>query len=106
MSKHTYSVCFCCRRRFKPAVKEAPPEIKSLFNKFSDENGLMTASHLQKFLVEVQGQENATEEEAQGIIDDLKHFHRKGLNLDDFFKYLFSDSNPPTLPSLGVNKKQ
>ncbi|MED6209443.1 1-phosphatidylinositol phosphodiesterase [Stylosanthes scabra] len=102
-SKQTYSVCFCCRRRFKLAAAEAPPEIKSLFAKFSDENDLMTASHLHKFMVEVQCHQNATEEEAQSIIDSLKHFHRKGLNLDAFFKYLFSDSNLPLLPSIGVH---
>ncbi|KAL1348289.1 hypothetical protein HN51_024268 [Arachis hypogaea] len=102
-SKQTYSVCFCCRRRFKLAAAEAPPEIKSMFGKYSDDNELMTASHLQKFMVEVQCQQNATEEEAQAIIDSLKHFHRKGLNLDAFFKYLFSDSNLPLLPSLGVH---
>ncbi|KAJ1426365.1 PLC-like phosphodiesterase, TIM beta/alpha-barrel domain superfamily [Sesbania bispinosa] len=103
MSKQTYSVCFCWRRRFKLALSEAPPEIKTLFDQYS-ENELMTASHLQRFLVEVQKQEKATEEEAQAIIDSFKHFHRRGagLNLETFFKYLFGDSNPP-LPSLGVH---
>ncbi|KAL1336822.1 phosphoinositide phospholipase C 2 isoform X1 [Arachis duranensis] len=97
MSKQTYRVCFCCRRRFKLAVSEAPPEIRNLFDRYS-ENGLMTASHLRSFMVEVQREETATEEEAQGIIDGLKHlsiFHRRGLNLESFFKFLFSDNNPP-----------
>lgn len=102
MSKQTYSVCFCCRRRFKLAMAEAPPEIKTLFEKYS-ENELMTASQLQRFLLEVQGQQNATQEEAQSIIDSLKHFHRKGLNLESFFKYLFSDTNLPLPPSIEVN---
>ncbi|XP_057441793.1 phosphoinositide phospholipase C 2-like [Lotus japonicus] len=104
MSKQTYSVCFCWRRRFKLALAEAPPEIKTLFDQYS-ENELMTASQLQRFLVEVQRQEKATEEEAQAIIDSFKHFHRKGhgLNLETFFKYLFGDSNPPLVPSLGVH---
>ncbi|XP_061351664.1 phosphoinositide phospholipase C 2-like isoform X2 [Gastrolobium bilobum] len=98
MSKQTYSVCFCWRRRFKLALAEAPPEIKTLFDQYS-ENEVMTASNLRRFLVEVQMQEKATEEEAQAIIDGYKHFHRKGvgLNLETFFKYLFSDSNPPLL---------
>ncbi|XP_027329944.1 phosphoinositide phospholipase C 2-like isoform X3 [Abrus precatorius] len=105
MSKQTYSVCFCWRRRFKLALSEAPPEIKNLFEQYS-ENELMTASHLRRFLVEVQRQEKATEEEAQAIIDSSKHFHRRGagLNLESFFKYLFSDSNPPLPPSLGVHQ--
>ncbi|XP_057430197.1 phosphoinositide phospholipase C 2-like isoform X2 [Lotus japonicus] len=105
ISKQTYKFCFCCRRRFKLTVSEAPPEIKTLFQSYSDENEIMTASHLRNFLVEVQRLEKATEEEAQAIIDRHKHlsiFHRRGLNLDGFFKYLFSDDNPPLLPSLGV----
>jgi len=67
----------------------------------------MTPSHLKRFLVEVQKQEKATEEEAQVIIDSFRHFHRRsvGLNLESFFKYLFSDDNPPLIPSRGVSKK-
>ncbi|OIW04103.1 hypothetical protein TanjilG_00663 [Lupinus angustifolius] len=102
MSKQTYSVCFCCRRRFKLALAEAPPEIKTLFYSYS-ENDLMSPFLLQRFLVHVQKQEKATIEDAQAIIDSLKHFHRKGLNLESFFKYLFSDTNLPILPSLGVH---
>jgi len=57
--------------------------------------------------VEVQKQEKATEEDAQAIIDSFRHFHRRGvgLNLESFFKYLFSDDNPPLVPSRGVSQK-
>ncbi|XP_027337126.1 phosphoinositide phospholipase C 2-like isoform X2 [Abrus precatorius] len=102
MSKQTYNVCFCCRRRFKLSVSEAPPEIRTLFERYSDENGVMTATHLRSFLVEVQREERSTEEEAQGIIDGHKHlsiFHRRGLNLESFFNYLFSQNNSPLSPS-------
>ncbi|ESW13760.1 hypothetical protein PHAVU_008G224000 [Phaseolus vulgaris] len=104
MSKQTYSVCFCWRRRFKLALAEAPSEIKTLFEDYA-ENEIMTPSHLKRFLVEVQKQEKATEEEAQVIIDSFRHFHRRsvGLNLESFFKYLFSDDNPPLIPSRGVH---
>ncbi|KAI4306461.1 hypothetical protein L6164_029737 [Bauhinia variegata] len=107
MSRQTYKVCFCCTRRFKLGVAEVPPEIKALFEKYS-ENGFMGAAQLQRFLIEVQKQGKATEEEAQAIIDGLKHltiFHRRGsaLNLDGFFKYLFNDNNPPLIPSTGVH---
>ncbi|CAI8597341.1 unnamed protein product [Vicia faba] len=105
--KQTYNVCFCCRRRFKLAISEAPPAIKELYHKYSDENAIMTASHLQRFLIEVQGDDNVTENEAQSIIDGHKHlsiFHRRGLNLESFFKFLFSDNNPPLLPSRGVHQ--
>ncbi|XP_068315296.1 phosphoinositide phospholipase C 2-like [Pyrus communis] len=109
MSKQTYRVCFCFRRRFKLAVKEAPPEIKALFDQYS-ENGIMTADHFHRFLTEVQKEENATKEEAQALIEqslsELKHlniFHRKVLDLEAFFKYLFGDFNPPNSPSLEVH---
>ncbi|OMO50110.1 C2 calcium-dependent membrane targeting [Corchorus capsularis] len=102
MSKQTYRVCFCFRRRFRLAVSEAPEDIKKLFNQYS-ENGFMSVDGLQRFLVEVQKEEKATREDAQKIIDSVKHFHRKGLNLEGFFKYLFfGDINPP-LASHGVH---
>jgi hypothetical protein len=100
MSKQTYRVCFCFRRRFRLAAAEAPAEIKTLFEKYS-ENGIVSVDHFRRFLIEVQKEDKATAEDAQAILDSLSHlgiFHRKGLNLEGFFKYLFSDSNPPLLP--------
>jgi len=85
------------------AVTEAPQEIKTLFGKYS-ENGVMTAVHLQRFLVQEQKEENATIEDAQAIIDSIRHvvFHKSGISLEGFFKYLFGDLNPPLNPKLGV----
>ncbi|WKA00625.1 hypothetical protein VitviT2T_018963 [Vitis vinifera] len=108
MSKQTYRVCFCFRRRFRLTVSEAPQEIKELFDRYS-ENGMMSIDHLQRFLIEVQQEEKATVEDAQAILDSLhefKHlniFHRKALNLEAFFKYLFGDINPPLSTALGVH---
>lgn len=107
MSKETYKVCFCFRRRFRLTVSEAPREIKDLFESYS-ENGLMSLDHLQRFLIEVQHEEKATVEDAQAILESLhevKHlniFHRKALNLEAFFKYLFADINPPLSPAREV----
>ncbi|KAE8723436.1 Phosphoinositide phospholipase C 6 [Hibiscus syriacus] len=101
MSKQTYRVCFCFQRRFRLAVSEAPEDIKKVFEQYS-ENGMMSIEGLQRFLVEFQKEDKATREDAQKIIDSVKHFHRKGLNLEAFFKYLFADINPP-LASLGVH---
>lgn len=90
-------------------MAEAPAEIKTLFQEYSD-NGLMTNDHLQRFLVQIQKEENATVEDAQAIINklhELKHlniFHRKGLHLEAFFKYLFADFNPPIPPNIGVHQ--
>lgn len=105
MSKQTYRVCFCFRRRFRLAASEAPPDVKLIFNDYSD-NGIMTADHLRRFMVEVQGEETATLDDAQLVMDGLRHvniFHRRGLTVEMFFKYLFSDSNPPLNPKLGVH---
>jgi len=95
MSKQTYKVCFCFRRRFRYTASEAPREIKTIFEKYS-ENGVMTVDHLHRFLIDVQKQDKATREDAQSIINSASSLlHRNGLHLDAFFKYLFGDNNPP-----------
>ncbi|XP_071732758.1 phosphoinositide phospholipase C 2-like [Rutidosis leptorrhynchoides] len=102
-NKQTYRVCFCFRRRFRLAATEAPPSIKSLFDKYS-ENGIMNINHLHRFLIDVQKQHNATVEDAQTIMHNTAHiFHRKGFNLETFFKYLFGDSNPALDPDRSVH---
>ncbi|KAL8539211.1 hypothetical protein ACS0TY_000998 [Phlomoides rotata] len=105
MSKQTYRVCFCFRRRFRLTASEAPADIKEIFTRYSD-NGVMTADHLRQFLAEVQEQKSATVEDAQAIIDSLRHlslFHRRGFTLEGFFKYLFGDANPPISSQRGVH---
>lgn len=110
MSKQTYRIC-CFQRKFKLKEAEAPDEIKDLFGRYS-ENGIMTAEHLCKFLKDVQGEENVTKEVAESLLEfAVKHvhehlnivFHRKGLNLDGFFRYLFSDANVPVSPDKKVH---
>ncbi|EYU22355.1 hypothetical protein ABFS82_06G138600 [Erythranthe guttata] len=108
MSKQSYRVCFCFRRRFRMAAAEAPADIKAIFDEYS-ENGVMSVDQMRRFLVEVQKEENSTLEDAQAVMDslhELKHlnvFHKRGLNLEGFFKYLFGDVNPPLNPKLGVH---
>lgn len=104
MSKESYGICWCFRRRFKLSEAEAPAEIKDTFELYS-ENGIMTVHHLQRFMMEVQGDDKATMEVAEALMETIlkehKHlhvFHRKGLNLEVFFRYLLGDINPP-LPS-------
>ncbi|KAK3018027.1 hypothetical protein RJ639_004517, partial [Escallonia herrerae] len=103
-SKQSYRVCCFFRRRFKLAVAEAPAEIKALFDTYS-ENGVMAADHLQAFMMEVQGEDKVTKEDAEAVMEatlrehkHLKIFHRNGFDLEAFFRYLFSDINSP-LPS-------
>ncbi|XP_071711968.1 phosphoinositide phospholipase C 2-like [Rutidosis leptorrhynchoides] len=94
MSKQTYKVCFCFRRRFWIPAAEPPTGIKFLFDKYSD-NGIMTADHLLHFLIDVQKQDKSTIDEAEAIITHNTPFifRRKGFNLDAFFKYLIGGSN-------------
>ncbi|XP_010507470.1 PREDICTED: phosphoinositide phospholipase C 7-like, partial [Camelina sativa] len=95
MSKQTYKVCFCFRRRYRHTVSVAPPEIKTLFENYSDK-GLMTTDLLLRFLIDVQKQDKATREEAQAIVNASSSLlHRNGLHLDAFFKYLFGINNSP-----------
>ncbi|KAL0341283.1 UNVERIFIED_CONTAM: Phosphoinositide phospholipase C 2 [Sesamum radiatum] len=87
------------------AAAEPPADVKAIFNDYS-ENGTMSVDHLRQFMVEVQGEEKATIEDAQEVLDSLQHlniFHKRGLNLEAFFKYLFWDTNPPLNPKLGVH---
>ena len=56
----------------------------------------MTIDHLVQFLKDIQGEENASKEDAEAIFNSVKHlwiFHRNGLHLDAFFKYLLGDLN-------------
>ncbi|KAI3757854.1 hypothetical protein L6452_05397 [Arctium lappa] len=94
MSKQTYRVCFCFQRRFRIPPAEPPNGIKTLFNQYS-ENNLMAVDHLQRFLVEVQKQDKATIADAEKIITQNAPFifHRKGFNLETFFRYLIGATN-------------
>ncbi|KAK3019004.1 hypothetical protein RJ639_003612 [Escallonia herrerae] len=103
-SKQSYRICCFFRRRFKLAVAEAPAEIKALFDTYS-ENGAMAADHLQAFMMEVQGEDKVTKEDAEAVMEatlrehkHLKIFRRDGFDLEAFFRYLFSGVNSP-LPS-------
>ncbi|CAH9098182.1 unnamed protein product [Cuscuta europaea] len=105
MSKQTYSVCFCFRRRFRLAEAEAPAEIKSLFDQYS-ENGVMSVDNLHRFLIEVQKEDEATMQDAQAVVDSLHHLkllRHKGLNLAAFFKYISGGANSAFNPKLGIH---
>lgn len=88
---------------------DAPPdEIREVFNRYA-KNGVMGVEEVQCFLVGEQGQVGATKDDGQAVLDslgELKHLGvvlRKGLNLDAFFRYLFSDHNMVVSPSDKVN---
>nr|BBG55861.1 phospholipase C [Nicotiana benthamiana] len=103
MSKQTYKVGFFFRRQLTMAAAEAPADVKNTFNHYSDGAGVMNADNFHRYLIEVQKEKNVTLDDAQAIInkhDDPKH---TGFQLDAFFKYLFSDINPPLDPKLGIH---
>ncbi|XP_009783480.1 phosphoinositide phospholipase C 2 isoform X1 [Nicotiana tabacum] len=103
MSKQTYKVGFFFRRQFTMTAAEAPADVKNTFNHYSDGARVMNADNFHRFLIEVQKEKNVTLDDAQAIINkhgDPKH---TGLQLDAFFKYLFSDINPPLDPKLGIH---
>ncbi|KAK5830563.1 Phosphoinositide phospholipase C 2 -like protein [Gossypium arboreum] len=105
MPKQNFKVCLCWRRIFKTRVVEPPPAVKNAFNRFS-QSGTMTVDDLLTFLIEHQGENNATKEDAQAIFDSLKHlniFHRRGLHLEAFFRYLLGDHNLAHPPSSKVH---
>lgn len=92
-----FKVCFCFRRMFKVKAGEIPEEVKDVFEKYST-NGTMSVEELLKFMVGFQGEREATKEDAQIIYDSVKHlslFHRRGLHLEAFFRYLIGDYNSP-----------
>ncbi|XP_058110204.1 phosphoinositide phospholipase C 2-like [Magnolia sinica] len=105
----TYRVCLCFRRKFKLGSAEPPAEIKEAFETYA-ENGVMGVEKLQTFLMEYQGQKNATREDAQAILDSLREFkhlnifQKKGLTLEAFFRYLFGEHNSPLFPSVSVHQ--
>ncbi|KAF3670905.1 Phosphoinositide phospholipase C 7 [Capsicum annuum] len=85
------------------AAAEAPADIKNIFNRYSDECGVMSVEKLHHFLIEVQKEKNASLEDAQIIINNHGDPKHTGLHLDAFFKSLFSDINPPIDPKLGIH---
>lgn len=101
MSKQTYRVCYCFKRRFRLKEAEVPGDIKDLFENYS-ENGLMSVDHLHRFLKEVQGEDKLTIEEAETVMESFLHehkhlniFQRKSLYIKEFFRYLLSEINSP-----------
>ncbi|KAK8513296.1 hypothetical protein V6N13_002043 [Hibiscus sabdariffa] len=105
MPKQNFKVCWCWRRIFKTRVVEPPRDVANVFHLFAP-NGTMTVDDLLKFLIEHQGEKKATKEDAQAIFDSLKHlniFHRRGIHLEAFFRYLLGDHNLAHPPSSQVH---
>ncbi|KAL4610158.1 hypothetical protein ACB092_08G031700 [Castanea dentata] len=104
--KERFKVCFCFNRFYRFRETEPPESIRILFQQYS-ENDIMTIDHLHRFLIEVQGEQNASKDSAQAIFNSshkhLKFLPRKGFNLDIFIRYLLSDDQNGPLRPLGVH---
>ncbi|XP_024526311.1 phosphoinositide phospholipase C 2 isoform X1 [Selaginella moellendorffii] len=100
--KHKYKLCGCIGRSFRMTSLSAPKDVEDIFVKYA-QNGIIGAAQLQQFLVEVQGEKDATLKQAEEIIaaqhreSHVIHvLHRQGFNLNTFLQYLLNPQlNPP-----------
>ncbi|KAH9309522.1 hypothetical protein KI387_037433, partial [Taxus chinensis] len=97
-------MCLCFTRSFNSSGVRTMEEIEKLFADYS-ENGQMSVKNLQRFLVEIQGENDATEKDAANLIEALRHrmhmgvFHRQALNSSEFLQFLFAEDLNPALES-------
>ncbi|KAL0770113.1 hypothetical protein Bca101_035263 [Brassica carinata] len=119
---YNYKMFKCFNRKFKINEVQPTDDVRDAFCQFavgcgggggdgdsSDgdaSSGVMGAEQLCSFLDDHQGDSGTTVAEAQRLIDEVirrRHhvtrFTRHGLDLDDFFNFLFYDDlNPPITP--------
>nr|GMC92870.1 phosphoinositide phospholipase C 6-like isoform X1 [Ipomoea batatas]GMC94264.1 phosphoinositide phospholipase C 6-like isoform X1 [Ipomoea batatas] len=85
-------------RKFKISEREPPPDVRDAFSLYAGNGPHMNAEQLARFLVEYQGEEGRTADDAAEIIQQIhdrrqhlaKHNHLY-LDLDGFFEFLFQD---------------
>ncbi|KAF8086121.1 hypothetical protein N665_0634s0007 [Sinapis alba] len=109
---YNYKMFKCFNRKFKINEVQPTNDVREAFCKFSGgggdggSSGVMGAEQLCSFLDDHQVHSVTTVAEAQRLIDEVirrRHhvtrFTRHGLDLDDFFNFLFYDDlNPPITP--------
>ncbi|THU52787.1 hypothetical protein C4D60_Mb10t07630 [Musa balbisiana] len=74
------------------ASGETPEAIREVFEQYS-EGGVMREQELRRFMKEVQGEAGAGVNDAIKRSKYLKELQKKGLSVDEFYRYLFSDDN-------------
>ncbi|KAH1066949.1 hypothetical protein J1N35_031936 [Gossypium stocksii] len=101
-----YSMCICFPKKFGVTEAGPPVDVKEVFMKYAIGGGSgMTVEQLRRFLVEVQGDVEASMEDAERIVEEVfkrRHNNVKlpelALSLEDFQFYLFCvDLSPPLL---------
>ncbi|XP_016468111.1 phosphoinositide phospholipase C 6-like [Nicotiana tabacum] len=97
-SYNYYRMFGCFNRKFKIRETEPPPEVREAFSRYAGRGTHMNADQLLRFIVEVQGEEDATVKDAEQIIQQVvnrRHHLIRRLNhpleLEDFFYFLFQD---------------
>ncbi|XVF69005.1 hypothetical protein PTKIN_Ptkin11bG0046300 [Pterospermum kingtungense] len=102
----TYSVCICFPKKFGVVTDAGSPvDVKKVFMEYAEEGGdFIRVEQLRRFLVEVQGDAEASMEDAERIVEEVLHRRHnnaykctnyQALSLEDFHFYLFSvDLNP------------
>ena len=97
-SYNYYRMFGCFNRKFKISETEPPPDVMSAFHKYAGGGTHMTADQFARFLVEYQGEEGcplADAERLMHIVIQRRHhltkYTRRGLDLEDFFYFLFQD---------------
>ncbi|XP_019226762.1 PREDICTED: phosphoinositide phospholipase C 6-like isoform X2 [Nicotiana attenuata] len=99
-SYNYYKVLGCFNRKFKISETGPPPDVRDAFSLYAEKGTHMTADQLARFLVEYQGENGCTINDAQQIIQQVfnrRHHltkytrHASSLELEDFFYYLFQD---------------
>lgn len=91
------------KRKYKIVLAEPPQDVKDAFNQYAEGGKHMTAKQLQKFLVDAQGECEASVADVEQIVKQVlleRHEVTKidgdALMLEDFQHYLFSANlNPP-----------
>ncbi|ESQ52714.1 hypothetical protein EUTSA_v10016400mg [Eutrema salsugineum] len=118
---YNYKMFKCFNRKFKINEVQPTDDVRDAFCQFAvgsggggdgdssdgdGSSGVIGAEQLCCFLDDHQGESGTTVAEAQRLIDEVirrRHhatrFTRQGLDLDDFFNFLFYDDlNPPITP--------
>lgn len=106
----TYTMFKFLSRKFQSNDKAPPPDVQSAFASFAGKNRpSMDASQILRFLIEFQGEKDATMDDAERLIEILRRdrIHqsptaRPIISIDEFQEYLFSVGlNPPILSQVG-----
>ena len=103
-------MCICFPKKFGVTEAAPPVDVKEVFMEYAEGRGYLTVEQLRRFLVEVQGDVEASREDAERIVEEVlqrRHnkvkFTNQALSLEDFHFYLFSvDLNPLLLNQVEI----